>query len=119
MENAVLEPARAQEFMQHLPLAVALLVRDERVAWGNQRFGELFDLNAFAARELARQCGPARRRALHLAAQKGETGAGTLVEFLAREVLAQHLLGAGRDFFALFATAQTAADQATAPHTTA
>jgi hemerythrin len=44
-----------------------------------------------------------RAAALKEAAPRGDAAFGALVEFLAQEVVAQHLLTADRDFFPLFA----------------
>ncbi len=70
MDDPLIEPGRAQELMQRLPLAMVLLERDGRIAWSNQRFDKLFDPDTFSASGLPDH-GDASRRIV-LAARNGK-----------------------------------------------
>jgi diguanylate cyclase (GGDEF)-like protein/hemerythrin-like metal-binding protein len=78
----------------------------DRVAAHFRHEEELLDLHGFGALEAHRRAHAgllSRARELRLAWAAGAAGLGAVVEFLAGDVVARHLLKADREFFPLFA----------------
>lgn len=130
------EPSIDNEHRELFDLANALI--QSTIEGGNAKeglglaFGKLFDHVAshFASEEaLLEQHGYAKveahRRAhaglleraieLKTAVEAGQAKLGSVVEFLANDVVARHLFGADRDFFPLFKAAAGSAKNAVAP----
>lgn len=59
----------------------------------------------FSSHQAAHQALLARARAIQADIEAGTTSTGALIEFLANKVVAQHLSGADKEFFPLFAKA--------------
>ncbi|MEZ5616469.1 MAG: diguanylate cyclase [Rhodocyclaceae bacterium] len=84
----------------------------DRIAAHFRHEEELLDLHGFKALDAHRRAHAgllARARELRQSWAAGITGPGALVEFLAGDVVARHLLKADREFFPLFAREGTSA----------